>query len=96
MLFALICIDKPGALDLRKEKRPEHVAHLKSLGDQLILAGPFTEEDGETMTGSLVVIEADSMEHARQTAEKDPFFKYGVFEKVDVRPWKWTVKNPKD
>ena len=55
MLYALICTDKPNSLAIRKAKRPEHVAYLKSLGDTLKLAGPFTEADGETMNGSLVV-----------------------------------------
>ena len=94
MLYAVICTDKPGSLPLRQEKRPEHLEHLKSLGDQLVLAGPFTEDDGVTMNGSLVVIEADTPEAARALAEKDPFFVHGVFESVEIRPWKWSVKNP--
>jgi uncharacterized protein YciI len=94
MLYALICTDKPGALALRKEKRPEHVAHLKSLGDRLILAGPFTEEDGESMNGSLVIVEAESLDEAKALSEQDPFFKHGVFESIEVRPWLWTVKKP--
>jgi uncharacterized protein len=46
MLYALICIDKPDSLAVRKAKRPEHVEYLKSLGDTLVLTGPFTEADG--------------------------------------------------
>ena len=53
MLFALICDDKPGALPIRKENRPDHLAYLKGLGDTLKFAGPFTKEDGETMSGSV-------------------------------------------
>ncbi|MEG6508176.1 YciI family protein [Methyloligella sp. 2.7D] len=94
MYYALICTDKPGSLALRKEKRPEHAAHLQSLGDTLIFAGPFTEEDGESMNGSLVVVEAASMEEAKALSEQDPFFKYGVFETIEIRPWKWTMKKP--
>ncbi|XSG81689.1 MAG: YciI family protein [Methyloligella sp. ZOD6] len=95
MLYAVICTDKPGSLPLRKEKRPEHLEHLNSLGDQLVFAGPFTEADGVTMNGSLVVIEAETLEDARALAEKDPFFIHGVFETIDIRPWKWSIKNPK-
>ena len=62
MLYALICNDKPNSLSLRKAKRPEHVAYLQSLGDIVVLAGPFTEVDGETMNGSLIVIDAASLE----------------------------------
>jgi hypothetical protein len=35
MLYALICTDKPDGLATRLEKRPEHVAYLKSLGETL-------------------------------------------------------------
>jgi uncharacterized protein len=94
MLYALICTDKPGSLALRKEKRPEHVRHLRSLGKTLVLAGPFLAEDGETMTGSLVIVEAASLDEAKAISEQDPFFRYGVFGSIEVRPWAWTVNRP--
>ena len=96
MLYALICTDKPNSLALRKAKRPEHVAYLQSLGDSLVLAGPFTEADGETMNGSLVVIEAASLQDAEKIAAGDPFAKAGVFASVEVRPWLWTLNSPRD
>ena len=94
MLYALICTDKPDSLALRKASRPDHLDYLKSLGDTLVLAGPFTEDDGVTMTGSLVVIEAPSLEAANQIADGDPFAKAGLFASVDIRPWLWTVNAP--
>jgi uncharacterized protein YciI len=96
MLYALICTDKPNGLALRKANRPEHLAYLESLGEVLVFAGPFTEEDGETMNGSLVVIEAASLEAARDVASGDPFAKAGVFATVDIRPWLWTINNPEE
>jgi uncharacterized protein len=96
MLYALICTDKPNSLGLRKAKRPEHVAYLQSLGKTLVLAGPFTEADGETMNGSLVVIEAASLQEAEKIAAGDPFVKAGVFASVDIRPWLWTLSRPQD
>ena len=93
MLFALICTDKPGSLALRKANRPEHLAYLESLGETLVLAGPFTEPDGETMNGSLIVVEAPSLEAARKIAAGDPFAKAGLFASVDIRPWLWTINN---
>jgi uncharacterized protein YciI len=93
MLFALICTDKPNALATRKANRPEHLAYLESLGDTLFFAGPFTEEDGQTMNGSLVVIEAPSLAAAREIADGDPFAKAGLFAAVEIRPWLWTIDN---
>ena len=94
MLFALICTDKPDSLAIRLANRPDHVAYLESLGDPLVFAGPFTEADGQTMNGSLIVVEAASLEAARCIAAGDPFAKAGVFASVEIRPWLWTINNP--
>jgi uncharacterized protein YciI len=94
MLYALICTDKPDSLAIRKAKRPEHVEYLQSLRNRLVLAGPFTEPDGETMNGSLVVIDAASLDAARNIAAGDPFAKVGLFASVEIRPWLWTMNAP--
>ena len=94
MLYALICTDKPDSLAARKANRPQHLAYLKSLGETLVLAGPFTETDGQTMNGSLIVVEAASIDAARKIAANDPFARLGIFASVDIRPWLWTMNNP--
>lgn len=94
MYFAFICTDKSDGLPIRKANRPEHLAYLQGLGDTLIFAGPFTAEDGETMTGSLVVVDAPTRAAAQAIAEADPFAKAGLFASVDIRPWKWTLGKP--
>ena len=96
MLFAFICTDKPDMLPIRKEKRPEHLAYLKSLGDALKFAGPFTQDDGETMNGSLIVVEAPSLQAARDIAGGDPFAEAGLFASVEIRPWLWSIGKPKE
>jgi len=96
MIYALICTDKPDSLAIRKANRPEHLAYLESLGETLVLAGPFTEPDGETMNGSLVVVEATSLDAARKIAAGDPFAKAGLFAHVDIRPWRWTINHPEE
>jgi uncharacterized protein YciI len=95
MFYALICTDKPGSLAARKENRPAHLAYLKSLGDALVFAGPFTEPDGQTMNGSLIVVEAASLEAAKEISANDPFFKLGIFSSVDIRPWLCIVNKSK-
>lgn len=95
MLFALICNDKPGHLQVRIDTRPEHVAHLNRLRETgvLKLAGPFLDGDGKP-NGSLVVIEASDAAAAKDIADSDPFTKVGLFASVEVRPWNWTFNNP--
>ena len=48
------------------------------------------------MNGSLVVIEAASLEAARAIAAGDPFAKAGLFAAVEVRPWLWTINTPEE
>jgi len=96
MYFAFICTDRPDGLSIRKAHRPEHLAYLNGLGDTLKFAGPFTAEDGETMTGSLIVVEASSLADAQAIAEGDPFAKAGLFASVEVKPWKWTLGKPEE
>jgi len=93
MLFALLCTDKPGSLDLRMSVRPDHLKYLESLGTALKAAGPFTNDEGQP-TGSLVVIEAADRSAAQAMAENDPYAKAGLFAAVEIRPWKWLIKNP--
>jgi uncharacterized protein YciI len=96
MLYAFICTDKPNSLALRMANRPDHLAYLHSLGETLVFAGPFTAEDGVTMNGSLVVVEAAALDAARKIAAGDPFAKAGVFASVDIRPWLWTINNTEE
>jgi uncharacterized protein YciI len=95
MLFALLCKDKPGHLNLRLESRPAHVDHLNRLNAEgtLKMAGPFLDGDGKPC-GSLIIVSADSVEAARALADSDPFAKAGLFESVDIRPFNWVFNNP--
>jgi uncharacterized protein len=93
MLFALLCTDKPQSVDLRMQVRPEHLKYLESLGGSLKAAGPFTTDEGSP-TGSLVIIEAADRAAAEAIAGDDPYAKAGLFASVDIKPWKWLIKNP--
>lgn len=91
MLFAIHCIDKAGDGSLRLANREAHLAFLKEHAKIVRLGGPFLSEDGSGMVGSLLVIEAEDLAAARAWAAGDPYAKAGVFERVDIRPWKAVV-----
>jgi uncharacterized protein YciI len=95
MHFAFICTDKPGALQVRLDTRPDHLAHLSALNadGKLAFAGPFLGDDGKP-TGSLVVVKAETIEEARQIAESDPYAKAGLFSDVQVKAWNWVFNSP--
>ncbi|WP_137157090.1 YciI-like protein [Rhizobium sp. FKL33] len=95
MLFAFLCQDKPGALQLRMDTRPEHVAWLNEINASGVLtfAGPFLDGDNKP-NGSLVVVKAETLEEAQAISAADPYAKAGLFASVDIRPWNWVFNNP--
>ncbi len=95
MLFAMICSDKPGHLQVRLDTRPDHVAYLDGLNATGVLkfAGPFLGPDGKP-NGSLVVVDAADPAAAQAIADADPYEKAGLFASVDIRPWNWVFNKP--
>lgn len=85
MLVALIAKDKPGALPIRQENRPAHVAYLKS-NAVVQQAGPLLDADGE-MAGSLIILEVADMAEAEAWVAGDPYGKAGLFASVELIPW---------
>jgi uncharacterized protein YciI len=85
-LFALVCIDKPGAREIRAANRPAHLEHLDGSG-VVTLAGPFLDGEGNP-TGSLIVLDVPDMAAAEAWAAADPYAKAGLFESVTIRAWK--------
>lgn len=95
MLFALLCKDKPGHLNVRVETRPTHVEYLTRLNDEgtLAMAGPFLDDDGKAC-GSLVIVKAETAEEAKAIGAADPYAKAGLFESVDVKAFNWVFNKP--
>ncbi len=89
MLIALIARDKPGALQTRLDNRDAHIAYLKSTG-VVSQAGPLLDDD-DGMIGSLVILEVEDMQVAREWADNDPYAKAGLFSGVELIPWKKVI-----
>jgi uncharacterized protein YciI len=84
MKFVILGFDGPEGEARRKIYRPAHLAKMEPLDQvgRVVLAGPLTDK-----TGSLIVIEADSLEEAQQFAREDPYTVHGIFERVEVHPF---------
>ena len=93
MLYAFICTDKPNSTAIRTKVRPEHLAYLDTLGDRLKFAGPFVNEEGISI-GTLAMIEAATRADAETISANDPYKKASLFASVEIRAWKWVLKNP--
>lgn len=89
MLYAIIAYDKSDMADTRAATRPDHLAYLASAGDKLCFAGPLLSEDSEPKPiGSIIVMEAASLDAVKLMAHNDPYTKAGLFESVKIHPWK--------
>lgn len=88
MRVALICKDKPGHLQTRLDNRAAHLAHIEASG-VVEMAGPFLSEG--VMTGSLVVLNVDSLAQAQAWAAADPYAVAGLFDSVMISEWKKVI-----
>lgn len=84
MLFAFILIDKPDHGALRQRVRPEHKAYLGAVAERIAFAGPLTHDDGQTMLGSLLVIDFPSREAAHAWLADEPFTKAGLYASTTI------------
>jgi uncharacterized protein YciI len=89
MRYALICIDKPNALQTRVENRSAHLAYIQETG-VVEQAGPFIDAAGQ-MCGSLIILGVASKAEADAWVAGDPYGKAGLFASVMVQEWKRVI-----
>ena len=90
-LFVISCIDKPGSLALRMATRQSHLAYAKVVRGNVTvkLGGPYLDDQGN-MAGSLIIVEAPDLAAARAFSVNDPYVRAGLFQTVDIRPFRVT------
>nr|WP_304187943.1 YciI family protein [Hafnia alvei] len=95
MLYLIFSQDVPDAQDKRMTARPDHLARLQVLRDEgrLLTAGPLPAIDSNDpgaagFLGSAIIAEFESLEHAKEWADADPYVAAGVYQAVTVVPYK--------
>jgi len=88
-LFTIYAIDRADALEARLAARPAHLEHVRA-NPGVKLGGPFLNESGDPV-GSMILLEAEDMAAVQAFCDADPYVKAGVFERVEVRPFRVTV-----
>jgi uncharacterized protein YciI len=94
MHFVVICLDKPNSLDLRLANRAAHLEYLRNHTKTIRTCGPLLDDDGETMIGSMLILDVPNREAADAVLAEDPYRKANLFGKVEVRPWRWVIGTP--
>ena len=92
MLFALICTDRPGGLDLRMATRPAHLAFMETQQAKVVDAGALLDSDGKPC-GTLLVLDVADRAEAEAFAAADPYGRAGLFESTLIRPFRPVYKD---
>lgn len=90
MIFVAICKDKQGALPKRLEIRPVHLEYLTANAATVKAAGALLGPDGNP-AGSMLLLDCADQAAAEAFCAGDPFAEAGVFESVEVKPWRQAV-----
>lgn len=94
MHFVVICLDKSNSLDLRLANRAAHLDYLRNHSNTIRTCGPLLGDDGETMIGSMLILDVPNRESAEAILAEDPYRQAGLFASVDVRRWRWVIGTP--
>ena len=92
MLFAIVCTDRPGGLDLRLATRPTHIAYLTMYASRVVQGGPMLDADGRPC-GSLLIVDVEDRAAAEGFAATDPYAKAGLFESTIIRAFRTVFKD---
>jgi len=87
MLFAIHAVDRPNALSTRLANYNAHKAFLSDtsgFGLNIVMSGPLTSDDGQTMIGSLFLVEAPSRIEVEAFHHADPFFAAGIWDTTSI------------
>jgi uncharacterized protein YciI len=88
MLFVIHALDKPGALPVRQANYEAHKAFLgqceADFGVRMVMSGPLVADDGATMIGSFLLMEAPDRASVERFNRADPFCKAGIWAGVTI------------
>ena len=69
---------------MRASTRAAHLNYIANYGDAVVFAGPTSTDDGETITGSVFIIELENITAAEEFSQGDPYRKMGLFESIEI------------
>ncbi|MET1415446.1 YciI family protein [Roseibium sp. HPY-6] len=88
MQFVVYAIDVPDSLSRRLEVIDAHRRYLADApvrhGISILLSGPLTQDDGETMCGSFFLLEAEDRKTVEKFFDGDPLKSANVWCRFEV------------
>ena len=96
MPYVIETWDKPDSLELRMSVRPMHIEFLKANTAKLLGAGAKLSDDGETMLGTIYIVDVETREEAEKFVAGDPFTQNGLPGKISITRWRKAFFNYED
>ncbi|SFQ32359.1 hypothetical protein SAMN04489713_12760 [Actinomadura madurae] len=86
MEFFVYHRDRPGSRELREKLLEEHWSYMDGYAAEMIARGPTF--DGETLTGSVHIVDLPDPAAARAFAFDEPCYQAGAYRDVLIRRWR--------
>ncbi|MDX3457319.1 YciI family protein [Streptomyces sp. ME02-8801-2C] len=83
--------DRPDSLALRYELLEEHWSYMDQYAKEMIARGPTFADDGDTLTGSVHILDLPDPATARAFAFDEPGYQAGAYRDVLLRRWRNTL-----
>jgi hypothetical protein len=93
LYFVIRCIDKAGALERRLSTMEAHKAYVSTKPIKVLLSGPLTEDDGETIIGSFFMVEAATRDDVERFQRGDPLYDAGIWDSIEVHAFAKRIDN---
>lgn len=94
--FLVILRDVADNAGIRSSLLAGHMAHIGRHMASIRLAGPWLREPDGKPGGGLLVVEAADAAEVRRMIEADPYFRAGLWEDVQVHPFRDLVNAWRD
>ena len=85
--YIITCLDKKNSLKKRLAHRELHLEYLKSLKNNLILAGPILNKTNKPK-GSVLILKFQNKFKLNNFLKNDPYSKVGLFETINIEIFK--------
>lgn len=96
MYFVILATDKSNSGQIRQETREAHLDYIQGFGKQIVAGGATLTDDGETMTGSFILVDMPDRAAVETYLRNDPYVKARLFETVEIRRWRKVIFNAPD
>lgn len=89
MIFLIKAENKAGTADLRAQHIAAHVDYLNRFKDRFVGSGPMVTDDGETVNGTIMILDMPSRDALDHWLAQEPYHAAGIYGSIEIRRWRF-------